>query len=378
MSHLPSRKNSKLRFQRSFFTTILSFLLIGYAIAAPETSIAPAADIFSKCWDYKVDSKLDSGIAVDTTSVYFLDDENKLTGVDLTTGNKLWSTELGGPVISNLLILRDSILFVTSSQSERPNAVSRVTLRSTSRRTGITEWTAEVTSAPQVWIGFVNDQIVTVGADGSVSALANGGGKLIWQRNLNSIVTATPYFYKTGVEVATTKNEVLSISGSDGRVHLDWMSEFLPTAILIDTKGRLVVGDERGNFVSVSSDGTRLWGFRNGAQISSATLFGTDYLAASYDNFLYKLSRHGNVKWKRRLSGRINDGPFILGNTAVVSIVGTGSVYVLDLENGKISNRIEMGDEVTVRVASARNGSGFAVAAPGEITYFSTTKCPAK
>jgi len=169
----------------------------------------------------------------------------------------------------------------------------------------------------------------------------------------------------------------LNISGTDGRVRLDWKSKYLPTAILLDLNGRLLVGDERGNFVSVSSEGNRLWGFRNGAQISSASLYGADYLAASYDNFLYKLSRSGDVKWKRRLSGRVNDGPFILGNTAVVSVVGTGSVYVLDLKNGKISNRIEIGEELTVRIASATNGQGFVVAGPVGISYFSTVKCPA-
>jgi outer membrane protein assembly factor BamB len=219
---------------------------------------------------------------------------------------------------------------------------------------------------------------VTVGGDGSLSAIASATGKTVWQIDLRSLVVATPYFNESGIEIATNRNEVVNVSGTDGRVHVDWKSKYLPTAVLVDSNGRLVVGDERGNFVSVSSGGSRLWGFRNGAQISSATLYGSEYLAASYDNFLYKLSRSGDVKWKRRLSGRVNDGPFVLADTAIVSIVGTGSVYVIDLKKGKISNRIEGGEEVSLRVVAATNASGFAVAGPSGISYFSSARCPAK
>jgi hypothetical protein len=356
----------------------LSLLLAAANTAAPRKSISTEPDIFTKCWEYKVNPKLDVGLSVDASSVYFLDDENRLIGVDLAAGTKLWSSEIGGKVVSNLLVLEDSILFVTSSQLDASSPSSKATLRAISRRTGITDWSAEVVSSPLIWIGVVGGNVVAVGSDGLVSASANGGGKLTWQTDLKSRVTATPYFYKSGIEIATEKNEVLNVTGSDGQVRVDWKAKYLPTAVLLDPSGRLVVGDERGNFMSVSSGGDRIWGFRNGAQISSATLYGADYLAASYDNFLYKLSRSGDVKWKRRLSGRVNDGPFILGDTAVVSIVGTGSVYVLDLKKGKISNRIEVGDEVSLRVAAATNGSGFAVAGPVGISYFSSTKCPAK
>jgi hypothetical protein len=51
---------------------------------------------------------------------------------------------------------------------------------------------------------------------------------------------------------------------------------------------------------------------------------------------------------------------------------------VIDLKKGKISNRIEGGEEVSLRVAAAPNASGFAVAGPSSISYFSKAKCPAK
>lgn len=378
MSHLLARQNPKRLVRRSFLKAFVFLLLVTLAVSAPANSISAETDIYTKCWEYRVNPKLDAGIAVDVSAIYFLDDENRLTAVDLVNGNKLWSSEIGGQVISNLLVLDDSVLFVTSSQSDATDTFGKATLRAVKRRTGITDWSEKIPSTSFVWVGLVAGRIVTVGSDGSASAFENGGGKLVWQIDLKSRVTATPYFHKGGIQIATDKKEVLNVSGTDGQAHVDWKSEHLPTAVLRDPSGRLVVGDERGNFIAISSEGNRIWGFRNGAQISSASLYGADYLAASYDNFLYKLSRSGDVKWKRRLSGRLNDGPFILGNTAVVSIVGTGSVYVLDLKKGKISNRIEVGDDVSLRVASAANGSGFTMAGPTSISYFSSIKCPAK
>ncbi|MEP7147685.1 MAG: PQQ-binding-like beta-propeller repeat protein [Acidobacteriota bacterium] len=363
---------------RTFSTALFSLLILTSVAAGSSKPVSAGPTIFAKCWEYEVNPNLNVGIAADASTVFFLDDENSLHGVDLEAGSKAWSSELGGEVVSNLLVLGDSIFIVTNSQPDPSNPAVRATLRAISRETGVTDWSVEIPSSPFVWIGSNIGNVIAVGSGGSVSALTQAGGTLVWTTDLKSRVTAAPFFQESGLEVATNKNEVLNVSGSEGRVHLDWKSLYLPTAILLDLNGRLVVGDERGNLIAVSSDGHRLWRFRNGAQISSASLQGSEYLAASYDNFVYKLSRSGSVKWKRRLSGRVNDGPLLLGDSAVISIVGTGSVYVLDVKNGKVSNRIEMGDNVTLRLAAATDGQGFAVAGPRGISYFRSRKCTAE
>ncbi len=375
MSQLFARKHSKALAVQTISTALFSLLILTSVAAGFSKPVSAESTIFTKCWEYEVTPNLNVGIAADASTVFFLDDENRLHGVELDVGRKAWSSELGGEVVSNLLVLDDSIFVVTNSQPDASNLAVKATLRALSRETGITDWSVEIPSSPFVWIGSNIGKVIAVGSDGSISALSPLGGSLVWAANLKSRVTAIPFFHQTGVEVATNKNEVLSVSGSDGKIQVDWKSLYLPTAILRDLNDRLVVGDERGNLTAVSSDGHRLWRFRNGAQISSASLQGSEYLAASYDNFVYKLSRSGSVKWKRRLSGRVNDGPLVLGDSAVISIVSTGSVYVLDLKDGKISNRIEIGDNVTPRVAAPTHGQGFAVAGPRGVSYFSSSKC---
>lgn len=377
MSHKSPRKNSKLTPQRVLFTTFFALVTFTSATNGSTESRSEAPDVFSKCWEYAVSSNLGVGIAADGSNVYFLGVDNKLHGVELALGNKLWSSELGGEVVSNLLVVADSIFVVTSSPPDTVNPSGKSILRALSRQTGITEWQAELSSSSVIWLGSVASNLLAVSSDGSISSFARGDGSTVWKINLESGVTSEPHFINDGIELGTKKNEVLKISAT-GSIRVSWKSEYSPTAVRVGSSGRLLVGDDRGNLTLVSSEGDRLWSFRNGAQISSASLHGSEYLATSHDNFVYKLSRGGGVKWKRRLSGRVNDRPIVLGDTAVITTVGTGSVYVLDLRNGKVLNRIETGDEVSLRVSGQINDRGFVIAGPRGLSYFSGAKCSAK
>ena len=138
----------------------------------------------------------------------------------------------------------------------------------------------------------------------------------------------------------------------------------------------MLLGDARGNLVLTSADGDRIWTFKNGAQISFLLPYDSEYLAASFDNFFYKLSRSGNVEWKRRLSGRLSSRPSVIASDGVISISGDPSIYVLDLTNGKILNRIEIGgdENLSPRIVAA-SADGFAVAGSQGIQFFSRSAC---
>ena len=377
MSHPTTLKGPFWPTLRTFAAVFLSFVISGTTPGTWAAVPTEETHIFNKLWEYKAIPNLDVAPAADAANAYFLDYENKLHAVDLAHGSKLWTSELGGEVVSNLLVAKGSLFVVTSSTTDAAGSTLKATLRSVSSQTGITEWRAEITSSPKIWLGSAGDGVIALGSNGSISAVTLTGD-LKWRADLQIGVTSIPSFDESGVEFGTTRNDVVAVSGSDGRTRVAWKSAHLPTAVLGDSNGKFVVGDERGNVTLVSAEGNRIWRFRNGAQISAALMHDSEYLAASFDNFLYKLSRGGDVKWKRRLSGRVGDQPLIFGDTGVVSILGTGSIYVLDLKSGKISNRIEMGDEVSLRITAAPADPGFIVAGPHSLSYFGTSKPAAK
>jgi outer membrane protein assembly factor BamB len=377
MSHLLTHKSLGEFAPQTIFKICIALLAAISATSSFAKSTFNEPPIFSKCWELTISSNTGVAPAADASAIYFIDDENRLHSVDAAKGNNLWSTDIGGDVVSNLLLVEDSVFLVTSSQPDTPDSPPKALIRALSRQTGITVWQAETGSSPVVWLGLVNSNVVVAASAGSLAAFARADGRLVWKSDLKYPITSDPHFRDDAIDVATTNKEILKVTGGSGSVGVVWKSKFLPTAVLRDAAGRLVVGDERGNLTLVSSDGDRVWRFRNGAQISSALLHDSEYLASSFDNFVYKLSRGGNVKWKRRLPGRVSDRPIVLGETAVVAIVGTGSVFTLDLENGKISNRIETGDEVSLRVAAGGSDHGFAILGPRGLLYYSS-KCSGK
>ena len=377
MSHLLTHKKLGRSGLRAAFSVLIYILISASGVAAFGSRSAEPG-VFAKCWEFAVNINLGTAPALDDSAVYFLDDENKLHGLDLSTGRNAWSSEVGGEVVSNLAAVGDSIFLVTSSQSELSTTPAKTVLRALSRETGITVWQTEISSSPVVWLGVAMGNVVASSVNGSISAFTREDGKLVWKADTASRITSEPHFHEIGIELGTENREVLRVSGATGAVQVLWKSRYRPTAILSDQAGRLIVGDERGNLTLVAPDGSRTWRFRNGAQISSALAYDSEYIAASHDNFVYKVTRGGNVEWKRRLSGRAADKPLILGDTAVVSVVGTGSVYALDLRNGKILNRIETADEVSLRLAGTAGGNGFVVAGPHSLLYFSSSCRPSK
>ncbi|PYS97841.1 MAG: hypothetical protein DMF63_18410 [Acidobacteria bacterium] len=378
MSHRATLKNY------AFQALTLAFLLIIFdavradLYAEPRVAQAGEPEIFSRCWDYKLSPNLGIVPVVDSSAVYIVDSENNLLAIDPGNASRIWSSELGGEVVSNIILSDSSILLATNSQTTESNSVRKTSLRSISRATGITEWRVDIRSSDNAWIGTYPAAVIVVGEGGAISALTRLEGRIIWQRDIASPVTAEPRFGRSGVVLGNQNKEILNVSLTDGSSRQLWKSEFLPTALLVDASGRLVVGDERGSVIAISADGDRSWTFRNGARISSVLLDGSDYLASSNDNFIYKLSRSGNVKWKRRLPGRLTQAPLLLNDVAVMSVAGGGGVFVITQSKGKILNHIEIAEEVSSNVAASPDSKNMIIASPSGVAFFSREKCPAK
>jgi hypothetical protein len=378
MSHT-SRQNvpilgALLRPAAALFALILFAHFPVVAEDKPDSST-----VFTKCWEYGVSPLLEIRPAVDATNAYVAGSENKLIGLSLTGGTKLWSADLGGEVSSDLHLDGDSIFVVTSATGVESNSV----IWSISKATGITEWRTEIPRSSSFRLGTSLGNIITVGSDGVAAAFGGLKGDLIWRTAVGSAVTSEPHFDDSGILFGTSKNEIVNARAEDGVVEVVWKTPHVPTAIYFNSRSRLVIGDDRGNLYSVQVGGRRSWRFRNGARISHVLAYGDEYVAVSNDNFVYDISRSGDVRWKRRLPGRIAGEPLILGETLAVSIVGTGSVgtgsvYLLDLKNGKVLNRIETSDESSAGLGARPEGTGLVMTSPGKVTYLTRGACSTK
>ncbi len=345
--------------------------------AVTRSHAAAQSELFTKCWEYKSSPDLTKSAASNDASFYFLNSDNRLEAVDLNTAAKRWSTELGGEVISNLFA-SDSSVFVVTISPPLGNAIERkLLLRSLSKQTGITNWSTDVPYSPRVFLGNLNGNIISVGSGGVIAAYSSSDGAQIWNKHLGSRVTTEPYFTAGELAIGTDKKEVITVAGTNGKTAVVSTLQHLPSAVLIGPEKRYLIGDERGNLVSGTAR-SRRWKFKNGARISFVLSYGSGFLASSFDNFIYKLSRGGNVEWKRRLSGRVANRPLIINDTAIVSIVGDGTVYIIDLKNGKIVSRIETGDENAPGIAATTRQGEFVVSTSTGLSFYTQAKCPGK
>ena len=88
---------------------------------------------YAKCWSIDTLADLSTSGAADKTSVYFFAADGALKAIDQKTCSRLWSTDLGGAVGSNLLVTDQSAMFVTVGRSES-GASGKCTLRSVSKQ----------------------------------------------------------------------------------------------------------------------------------------------------------------------------------------------------------------------------------------------------
>lgn len=328
---------------------------------------------FARCWEYKAAANLSIQSESDASNVYFVDTEQRLFAVDLQSGTTVWSTELGGAGISNLLVTNDSLILVTASVENASG--TETVLRSVSKQTGITNWFVKTSGAPNAKIGAINGTLILVTQAGDISAFATNTGDQKWSKSVGATITTAPFFSGASAFVGTSRSEVISIAASSGDLTVVAKAAGVPAVVFSDSSGRVLVGDERGNLVLTSADGKRIWRFRKGARISAISTYDSEFLAASNDNFVYKLTRGGNVEWKRRLSSRIDARPLVLDNVAVFATVGDGNVYVIDLTNGKVLNRFENGEDNAAQAISA--GANFVMVTEESLTLYSRGICPA-
>src|SRR5687767_9282733 len=248
---------------------------VGYGASRPE--------LFTKCWNYSSSPDLATAPTADNRKIYFLNAENKLEAADIHTATKLWSSELGGQVISNLLT-DDSALFVVSGSAPNESGESaKGVLRSLSKETGVTNWSKVVSTASRVTLGAMRGNIVSVESSGSIEAFDPINGKPVWNKHLGANITADPQFAAGELILSTDKKEVLVVSGVDGQSRLIARTKHVPTAILLDSPNRYLIGDERGNLTLASRNGKTIWRFRNGARISFLLSYESEFLAASFD-----------------------------------------------------------------------------------------------
>lgn len=329
---------------RKYFSGLFRTLAALFSILAAASASFPVtgdeSPTLSKCWEYKVDTSDHGALASDDQFVFIGTEDGSVQALDAATSQVIWKSELGGRVASDLFDLRGN-LYVVSGISG-PDKAEAATLRSLSTTSGVPSWSRPISPADHVYLGYTGGSLLAIANDGTLTAVSEKTGNVVWTSRLGEPVSASPIYLQNKAVIATKSHQVKVISSDNGSVQKHFQTNFTPTAIAGD-ENFLFVGDERGNTSKIRTDsGKVVWNYKSGGAISRLAVTENGLLASSLDNFIYMISPDsGHVVWKRRMPGRVVEGGVILDKYVFALVYGEGTGFLIDPANGKPIGRIE-------------------------------------
>lgn len=359
------------------FTVICTYLISQTAFGQANLGAEVA---LTKCWSHPLGGEIGSMLASDGTRVYFGGSDGRIQALS-RDGQKIWATELGGDVVSNLLPVDAGLYLVTATVStDTSKAASENLLRSLSKETGITNWTAKMPVASKYFLGKTPGAIVLASKSGIIQSVDLKTGAVKWKRELADGFASEPRFYVDKVVAASTAKQVFVISIASGEIESLRKLPFDVSAVGQNVAGNLIVGDERGNLTSFVGATQKVnWKFRGGGEISAIFAVDDHIFVSSNDNFAYSLAtRNGDVAWKRRLSGRVSQLATIEDKYAIISSFEDHGAVLTDLSNGKIAAQIVLGSEENLMFAPIEANGLIFILTSESVLAFSLNGCPAK
>lgn len=345
----------RMSFPRSIIAIVFAPLLAAFAVLAQERP-AEREIVATKCWAYVVQAG--RRLASDGARIFLATSDARIDAVSVE-GRKLWSSELGGEIASNLLVT-DGGLYVASATTPTAEKAATASLRLLSLDTGITSQTIKLPDASQHFLHQSNGSLIVVSANGTIQSIDVKSGAARWKREIAERFFGEPYFGAERVIVASAAKQLFTILHSSGEIELMRKLQSQSTSAALTAGGETVIGDERGRVSLFLTDKDRehWWSYNSGASISSLRLLGNNILAASNDNFIYMLTpRSGGLAWKRRLAGRVTHIGILQNSLALVSSLEENGASFISLAGGKQLGQISL-DEDEHLTANPSSASG--------------------
>ena len=148
----------------------------------------------TKCWSYPLEDSTGSGISSDGVRIFVSYEGGKIDALSLT-GQRLWRSEFGWDISSNILPRDEGLFFVTPTPYVGDQGTSGGnTLRVLSKETGIPKWFLRLPAASEHFLSAYKDAVVIVSKSGSIRLVDAKTGTLKWKREIAEGFASRPAF----------------------------------------------------------------------------------------------------------------------------------------------------------------------------------------
>ena len=240
--------------------------------------------------------------AFDKTTFYVSERGGRVSALSLENGTRIWSTELGGELRSNVVAVGQSI-FVAAGPIADGKPGHDANLRVLSSSTGVPSVDITIPSSENIRLVGSADRVVVLAANGYAAAYdaASPNVTAVWQRNFPGLQIDSALVWGDKIVLAAGDHKIHVIDATTGT---DVVA--VPTKTRVSTLGviddDIVWGDDHGELIRYDLRKSAVyWRFKNGARISGLAQTDEGVVAASLDNFVYLVSSYyGSVRWKTR------------------------------------------------------------------------------
>lgn len=352
-------------------TLSMAVVLCSGAIADPR-GVNASEPSFSKCWNTPTTILPEQGITADESQSYFVSQNSKITAIELTSGSIAWTADVGGKPLSELVLADGKLFAIAVPVRESPAA--KPVLRAFSSKTGLSLWNIELPASGKYFLTNDRDYLAVVSAEGALWLMDAEAGRIKWNASSNGSVSTQPRIESGRLLIAVSGRRVDEFSVENGEKVASAEVDGVPAFVGAGKSSAAVYSDDRGNVHSIQMGGGKNWKFRAGGRVGYIRAVSDNVLLGSADNFVYFMSvEYGNLLWKRRLPGRVASGELIGRDLAVFTVVGDRSAYIVELESGKLVDRLELaGEDVFLLTPIRANGKYLIAGTASGLTAFST------
>ena len=321
-----------------------------------------AAPSFSKCWEISSTVLPEQGISADDSQSYFVSRDGKVVAIELTSGTVAWTAEIGGKPVSELVLAGGKVYTIATPISDSPTP--KPILRAFSSKTGLSLWNIELPVSEKYFLTSDGQDLAVVSSEGSLWLMDSEAGRIKWNASAIGQISSQPRIESGRLLIAVAGKRVDEFSMETGAIVASAVVDGVPAFVGAGRSSAAVYSDERGNVHSIRMGGGKNWKFRAGGKVVYIRAVNDNVLLGSADNFVYFMSvEYGNLLWKRRLPGRVANGGLVGRDVAVFTVIGERSAYIVELEKGRLIDRLDLADEDAFLLTPIRANGKYLIAA---------------
>jgi outer membrane protein assembly factor BamB len=328
------------------FTLLCSFVPV--PIAFSQQKLALSKPLINR-WVYETTGTSVYTPAADKELVFVPLLNGELVALWRSNGTLSWRSEIGGD-FSASPVSDEARVYIASEIRSKPETAGPASgglIHSIGTRSGVTLWARNLSGPIRAALTANHVNLFGGSVDGKLYAFRKATGDIAWLKTNTSPFNSQPAVYGDTLYIGDEAGYLLAIEQETGRTLWRYRTRGPLRASPVAANGSVYVGSLDSHVYAFNEKTGKLqWSSRTNTAVQSLVATPRCIIATSLDNFVYCLSpKDGNRIWKRQVAGRILARPLATEDGVLVAPLAGDECLVLDLQDGKKINSINVGEE---------------------------------